>query len=965
MPIPLAAQHDRPVLGDSVSFGPFTLALTARLLERDGEPVSLGGRAFDILAALVARAGEVVDKRDLIAAVWPNITVDEGSLRVHMVSLRKALSEGEAGARYIANVPGRGYCWVAPLGAANALPVASEAAAAAAATDLSPVPPPVANAASAALPSLLARMVGREETITSLVQDLETHRFVTIVGPGGIGKTTVAVALAHALKNSFDGGAYFVDLAGLTDRHLVAGLVTSAVGVQAHTDDPLAPLVARFQDRRALLVLDNCEHVVETVADLTERLWREAPGLHLLATSREPLRVEGEFVHRLPGLPCPPTDEIVDVARLRDFPAAQLFVERAAAGGQALTLTDEEAGLVAGICKKLDGIALAIELAAGRVDAYGIAGLAALLDKRLNLLWHGRRTAVARQQTMSATIGWSYNLLTEDERQIARRLSVFAGPFSLQAAQEVAAEDEMARPSVVDAVAELVAKSLLSTEAGATRRYRFLETTKAYLAERLAESGEAASAARAHARLMIDRLAAPPPAPAEAGRELADLQAALDWAFSPMGDPDIATTLAAVATGRFLHMGLLVDCREWSLRALAILPQAAEGTRRELDLRAALGLSWMYTLGNGEDVSAAFSRGLELAQALGDDDYQLRLLSALHTYLTRRADFRGALDAARRADAVAARLGPAAPPAMAESMQALSLHLLAQHDEAEALYDKGRLAVGVSPREEMVRFGFPHHMTCLVGWARALALSGRPQEGRRQLLDALALAETLDHPVALCVTSIWGAPILTWSGDWEMAEAVVRRFSTVAEQHALAPHVAAGLGLLGEIYVRRGQAEAGVPLLQSSLSTLESERHALLKTPLTIALALGLSGLGRHDLALETLADAETGMEVRGDLIHAPDLLRIRGEILLARDPVALETAEAAFRIALDRAADHKLLAFRLKAANALADLLRRQDRAAEIPSLLGPLVEAVRDGYDLPDHQTARGFLDAALARA
>ena len=947
-------QHDRPVSGDPVSFGPFTLSLAARLLERDGEPVSLGGRAFDILAALVGRAGEVIDKRELIATVWPNITVDEGSLRVHMVSLRKALSDGEAGARYVANVPGRGYCWVAPLTAAPApsgAPAASEPPA---------VPPSAANTACAALPPLLARMVGRDDTIQSLRQELATHRFVTIAGPGGIGKTTVVVALAHALRPDFDGCAYFVDLAGLTDRQLVAGLMASAVGVQTHTDDPLAPLVARFQDRRALIVLDNCEHIVETVADLAERLWREAPGLHLIATSREPLRVEGEFVHRLAGLPCPPTDTCLSAERLQDFPAAQLFVERAAAGGQALSLTDEEADLVAGICKKLDGIALAIELAAGRVDAYGIAGLAALLDKRLALLWHGRRTAVARQQTMSATIGWSYNLLTEDERRIARRLSVFAGPFSLQAAQEVVAEDETTRPLVVEAVAELVAKSLLSTEAGgAARRYRFLETTKAFLAERLTESGEASAVSQAHARLMIDRLGAPPPTPAEASRDMADLQASLDWAFSHAGDPDLATALAAVAAGRFLHMGLLADCREWSRRALAILPEAVQGSRRELDLRAALGLSWMYTLGNGEDVRAAFSRGLDLAEALGDDDYQLRLLSGLHTYLTRRADFRGALDAARRADAVAARLGPAAPPAMAEAMQALSLHLMAQHCEAETLYDKGRLAAGVSPREEMVRFGFPHRLTCLVGWARALALSGRPQEGRRQLLEALALAETLDHPVALCVTSIWGVPILTWSGDWETAEAIARRFSTVAEQHALAPHVAAGLGLLGDIYVRRGQAEAGVPLLQSSLAALELERHALLKTPLTIALALGLSGLGRHDLALETLAEAEAGMEIRGDLIHAPDLLRIRGEILLARDPNAIEAGKAAFQLALDCAAEHKLLALRLKSANALAELLRRQDRTAEIAPLLGPLVEAVRDGFDLPDYRTARAFLD------
>jgi hypothetical protein len=264
----------------------------------------------------------------------------------------------------------------------------------------------------------------------------------------------------------------------------------------------------------------------------------------------------------------------------------------------------------------------------------------------------------------------------------------------------------------------------------------------------------------------------------------------------------------------------------------------------------------------------------------------------------------------------------------------------------------------------MVRFGFPHRMSCLVGWARALALSGRPEAGRRHLMAALEEAEAIGHPVALCITSIWGVPILIWAGDWEAAEAVVRRCGAVAEQHLLAPHIAAGRGLLGEILVRRGEAETGVALLQGSLMALEVERHALLKTPLSIALALGLSRLKRHDQALSTILEARSGMEERGDLMYLPDLLRTQGEILQATDGADPAAIEALLADSLACATAHKLLAFRLKAAVSLARLRLDQRRAEEVGELLAPLVEAFHDGQDLDDLQQARALIEAARTR-
>ncbi len=933
-----------------LAFGPFNLSIPGRLLERDGEPVSIGGRAFDILAALVSDAGQVVDKRTLMGRVWPNISVDEGSLRVHLVSLRKALGDGEDGARYITNVPGRGYCWVAPLSTRAPAPASR------------PAPPPTLQPATMGAPTLClpprpGRMIGREEILAQIAEALHRHRFVSVVGPGGIGKTTVALAAAHDHADAAGGDVYFVDLAGLSDPLLVNGLTASSVGLQVHSNDALTPLVAHFRDRPALLVFDNCEHLVDAVAALTETLWNAAPTLRLLTTSREPLRAEGEHVHRLAALDCPPQEISLDAEALVAFPAARLFVERMAAGGQPVALTDEDAAQIAGICRKLDGIALAIELAAGRAEAFGIAGLTALLEKRFNLLWHGRRTAVARQQTMNAAIGWSYNLLGETEQLVARRLAAFAGAFTLEAAQDVAADADLPRPLVVGAIAELVAKSLLHIEkTAAAPRYRLLETTKAYLVDRLAESDEVDRIALAHAEAMIRTLGR---AAADPGRDLADLRAALEWSLSDAGDPTTAVTLCAAASDRFLAMGLLAECRIWCERGLALLPEAERSDLKALRLLTALGLSSMYTLGNSDGVRDAFARGLELAEAADDADYQLRLLSGLHTFLTRRADFRGALDAARRADAVAERLGTVEARAMTDAMQALPLHLMAEHAAAAALYDGAREASGVSPLLEVARFGFPHRMTCLVGWARTLALSGRPEEARRHLIEALALAESLDHPVALCISSIWGAPLLIWAEDWETAQPIIERFTAVAERHSLAPHIAAGRGLLGEVMVRRGETAKGVALLQSSLQALHGEHHALLKTPLSIALALGLSGVGRQEEALALVAETTEGMRARGDLMHEPELLLTEGRIRLAMG--APEKAEDCFNVAFRRATEHRVLAFQLKTAIDLAEVRLVSGRGAEAPALLAPLLDAHHDGLDLPVPRRARDLISRA----
>jgi predicted ATPase/DNA-binding winged helix-turn-helix (wHTH) protein len=472
--------EERPQRKDFISFGPFRFFAAQRLLEKDGAPLNLGSRALDLLSALTERATEVVSKRELMARVWPDLIVEEGSLRFHIASLRKVLGDGQSGVRYVTNVAGRGYCFVAPIGRSAATPTLAESR--------------VADR-TAKLPARLLRMVGRDETVQAVSEQLLGQRFVTIVGPGGIGKTTVSVSVAHAKFSEFGGAIHFVDLGALDDPSLVPRAIALTLDLPVNSDSPIQDLLSFVRDRRMLLVLDNCEHLIETAAPVAERIFSEAPRVHILATSRESLRVEGEQVYCLPPLRCPPETAIgLTAGEAMCFPAVRLFVERVIASGVPFVLRDADASIVADLCRRVDGIALALDLAARRVAALGVRGTAALLDSQLRFLWQGRRTAPPRHQTLGATLDWSHNLLSDFERVVLRRLAVFVGTFSLEAARSVAAETPVERGQAVEALASLVAKSLVATEIGPTSaRYRLLDTTRSYALGKLIRSGEAAA----------------------------------------------------------------------------------------------------------------------------------------------------------------------------------------------------------------------------------------------------------------------------------------------------------------------------------------------------------------------------------------------------------------------------------------------------------------------------------------
>ena len=621
-------EDDTPAVGPSAlrgkiaSFGPFRLHATERVLEKNGTALKIGSRALDILIALLEHAPEVVSKRDLIRRVWGQLVVDEVSLRFHVAALRKRLGDGNSSVSYITNIPGRGYCFTEEVTwAAQTEPTSRKAL-----------------TAAPQLPREPLLMVGRDPVVRELTAQLKKQRFVSIVGAGGIGKTTIALTLAHRMLSDFEGAVHFLDLGAVEDPRLLASLLASQLGLAAVSDQPLPVILTHLREQRLLLVFDSCEHLIEAVAALTENIFRDAPEVHILVTSREALRAEGEQVHHLPPLECPPDTESLTAAQALGYPAVQLFVKQVAHSGHTFELTDADAPTVAEICRRLDGIALALELAASRVGVHGVQGTASLLDKQFRLLWRGRRTALPRHQTLSATLDWSYNLLSETERLVLRRLAVFVGGFSLESALEVAAES-LGPAELTETLATLVNKSLLTSDRTTAMRYRLLDTTRAYAWQKLTESGEDSRIVRRHCEHMIhalEQFGATIWAPPSAGSieffllNLSNLRAALEWSFSAEGDTGLGEKLAGASACLFFQAGLLPECAAWTERAIEALDTSSKGTHLELELLACFASSVMATRGNVPATHTALLRALDIAERLEAAPMQLYLLYALY-----------------------------------------------------------------------------------------------------------------------------------------------------------------------------------------------------------------------------------------------------------------------------------------------------------------------------------------------
>lgn len=940
------------------SFGPFQLRPTERQLERDGRALKIGSRALEILIMLVEHAPEVVSNRDLIARAWGDLVVDDGSLRVNVAALRRTLGGAESGARYVTNVPGRGYCFAAPVTWTEAPAATVE------------VTSPQVSAPS--IPRRLLRMVGRDDTVQQLAMRLREQRFVSIVGAGGIGKTTVALAVAHEVLPDFRGAVHFLDLASLEDPRLVTGTLASQLGISVASDNPLPAILACLGEQRVLLLFDSCEHVIEVVAALAENIFRDAPQVHILATSRESLRAEGEQVHHLSALECPPpSSESVSATQALRFPAVQLFVSQIAASVHTFELNDSDAPVVAEICRRLDGIALALELAACRVRVYGVQGTASLLDNQFRLLWRGRRTALPRHQTLSATLDWSYNLLTNTERLTLRRLAIFVGPFSLDAVLDVAREN-LDPPELTEALATLVDKSLVAPDSAATMHYRLLDTTRSYAWQKLIETGEHLEIARRHCEHVTHALeslgasiwAAPRPENrAYFVSNLSNLRAALEWAFSGSGDTALGVRLTAASACLFFQTSLLPECATWTERAIKSLGNIA-GTRPESELQACFALAVMVTKGNVTAARTALARTLEVAEGLGDPSMQLQILShGLYRWQLRSGDLRSLSELTARVEAVAKKIDDPYADAMAHDAAATKEFFIGDQRQVPAL---SRLA------SEGPVFSARFN-TSVVQWharnvsfvlPRSLWLLGSPGEALKMAKKAVQEVTGTDRPSRFCYMLMSVILLFLEIGDLKSAEDCIDCVLHWTARDSLLTYSRAAVGWQGWLEVLRGDSLRGIELLRKSLEALHEDGYELYRPDMSKALAEALLKTGQWELAYSRVCEAIEWCGKRLRTHETCDLLRVKGEILIKKPTPDLQQGEACLLSALQFAEQRGLLSLELRSGMSLAKLWANQGSARKGIALLGSIYGRFPDGSETRDLIEAANLLEELRSR-
>jgi predicted ATPase/DNA-binding winged helix-turn-helix (wHTH) protein len=939
-------------------FHPFELNVAERCLRKADQVIPLGGRAYDILVALLERAGEVVTKAELIARAWPDVTVEEGSLRVHLSAVRKALGDGQFGNKYITNAQGQGYSFIAPV---TCLPAHRDK--------------DNATAGLSNLPPALGRMVGRDDVVVEIQTRLQTERLTTILGAGGMGKTTVALAVGHAALADFSGAVFFVDLSTARDKEQVIGAIASAIGLDSRFVDPKEALLDFLQPRRALIILDSCEHLIEKIAEVAGSIFRNAPNVHMLVTSREALHGAGERVFRLPPLDSPPERPDLSASEVLAYPAVRLLVEHMNARGGNFSLGDDEAPIVAEICRKLDGIALAIELAAGRAAVFGVRNTLARLDSRLDLLKFGRRTATPRHQTLKATLDWSYEQLSEVERVVLRCVAIFAGHFTPEAALVVVERDGVGRSEVEGALESLVNKSLVGvwTSSRGTL-YRLLDTMRSYALEKLVASGEHHSIAARHANFSIQLL--------ESGRGdlfdlksaetqadalqdcLGDIRAALEWSFGPDGNEKAAVRTAAAAAQLFLAMSLFVECRDWMERATDRMPADCD-PRHQMEIHTALALSLMFTEGNSERVRDAFHIALALAERRQDADRQLRLLSGLSLYSHRVVDAEATLELALRSKAVARKTKTPDAAAIADSMLGAAYCLCCDQRRAQKHLKQALRCLPRQQRLNPIQHLFDLRTFSLSVLTHSLFFSGNLDQACHYALVNIKEAERSEHPIGLCRALINPMRLYFWIDDLGQIESCLSKLERTAEKYSLAPFRAVALGLRGRYLIRAGRIVEGIACLRGSLEKLTVQRFEILLTDFVFELAVNLAKMSARTEAL-ALVDEWIVTQVQANRpLHLPQLFLAKGLVIASGDLPEIRSAEACFEKAMTLARQDAARPFELRAGLELARIWIDRGELRKARDLIGPIYGRFTEGLATPDFVLARRILEQTSVRA
>jgi predicted ATPase/DNA-binding winged helix-turn-helix (wHTH) protein len=779
--------------GSDQHIGPYVLSTTQRTLTIDDRAVHVGDRAFDILCVLAERPGEVIPKRQLLERIWPQTIVDEGSLRVQINLLRKALDPTTQ--VQILNVVGRGY--VLSVVGRSVIPELNEA-------------PRPHN-----LPARRTRLIGRDALVADLVSEARGSRLLTLVGPGGVGKTSVALAVADDIAGQFD-QIIFVDFSSVDEPIKALLSVTMALNLPADAGDAPAAILAQLSRGSSLLLLDNCEHVVEEVARLADVLLSSGARVRILATSREPLNIASERIRRVEPLETPPVGALATISDALLFPAVQLFVERAADTSD-FVFVDDDTSAVAEICRSLDGLPLAIELAAGWVRALPPRTLARQLAQQPLLALQGRRTAQARHRTIEAMLDWSYDSLSPRQQLLFASLSAFRGGFSIE--QALALASSPLREATLD-LADLVSKSLVDvSREGGEARYRLLLLPRAYAEARLRESERQGDIRWRHAQIVLEasrtigsqwwdepRQEWLP----RAARLVDDLRAAVDWALDEPRVATLAGELAHEAAAIWFRLSPQLEGPSYIEAALEKLSRTPEPP---------LGL--VVKLKIEHAVLQAYTRALseKTLAALAELDHDVRatndsVILRLHAWASWFACISfGDYTAALRFTHTFERLGTADEGDAITALHMVSSCCFFLGDLAHAQEGFERLVRRLEGGARRFR-GTPFQFDPLASVYRHLGLlrwlRGDPQGALDAADQAVTIAENALHSMTAGPCLMVLAAVGLLCGDYDRAEAALDRHQALPVVGGLHRDIVDGLwgALIGPV-----DPQAAVPYL--------------------------------------------------------------------------------------------------------------------------------------------------------
>ncbi|HEY5755204.1 MAG TPA: winged helix-turn-helix domain-containing protein [Steroidobacter sp.] len=941
-------------------FGEFRFLPRQQLLVHAGRPVKLGSRAMDILHLLVKNAGELVSHGSLEQFVWPHTFVHPSNLKVHIHSLRRALGENSDGSSYIASVPGRGYRFIPAVAIEAAEPATM-------AQELTPsiqiLPPP-------------RGLIGREYEVERAADLLAQRSLVTLVGPGGVGKTSIAIAVAHRLQREFPDGIYFVDFAAANQSSVVPNILAAACGLRGNPPDTVVALIEYLASRRTLIVMDSCEHVLTSVALIAMRFQEAGIPIRLLATSIESLRLSREAVQLIEPLAYPSSSTVQALNDAMAYSSVELLATRALEWAD-YQLTDEDLPAVIALCEKLGGLPLAIELAAAKLDRYTPAALLESLDQRFNLLRNDDPAVHRRHRALWATLDWSYQLLSPEEATIFRLLSVFSAPFTQE---EVAIMAQVVRYNPYQttlALGGLVAKSLIAAELDVDiLRYRLLDCARAYAADKLSQEPSADEIHRHFAQLMltmlerfsrertllIDGNASLIQNLSNFKRRLSDLREALHWCLGAGNDPVLGIRLAVAAMPLWNELSLMAEESFYVQRAL----EHCVSSGCDVSQRAILVFStaWSHTQDRKllPEYDPVWMEAIFLAERTDDANQRLRALAGWASHQLLSGRYHEALHSLSEYRQLAeVHEGGVAVLDGERLLAMIEIYLGKLVPAREKLERQSRVFANGDPRSKVPRYQVEPYALVQNLMSLVTCLMGFPDRAAVMAAEAVETTGRTEHSVAQSYVLTTGAlPIAFWNGDSDCFQRYVEKLGANLSIECMAIWVPMyrffrALGLHAS-----GQTDA-TDEMRSAIDQMLSSGF-LMNVPMHLGLmADALLQNGSHGDAERTVSEALSLIERSGEVWCIPELLRVRAKVSEIHGQQ--QRAEEILREAMARAAEMSARSLELRVASELAALLIKQGRESAAAALLGPIYESFSEGHGTKDMRLASALLGTARA--